>query len=127
MPDVGPVVARSVRSFFDEPANAALVDRLVQAGLNTKGQRPPSAGRAQPFAGLTFVITGTLETMTREEAAEAIERLGGKVTSSISRNTSRLVVGRDAGSKLEKARALGVTELDEAAFRTLIMQGETAE
>jgi DNA ligase (NAD+) len=127
VPDVGPVVARSVRSFFDEPANAALVDRLVQAGLKTKGQRPPSARRAQPFAGLTFVITGTLETMTREEAAEAIERLGGKVTSSISRNTSRLVVGHDAGSKLEKARALGVTELDEAAFRTLIMQGETAE
>ncbi len=121
VPDVGPVVARSVRSFFDEPRNADLVDRLVEAGLNTRGPEPGTAAAAQPLAGLTFVITGTLDTMSREDAAAAVERLGGKVTSSISRKTSRLVVGRDAGSKLDKARALGIVELDEAQFRTLIM------
>jgi len=121
VPDVGPVVARSVRSFFDEPRNADLVDRLVKAGLNPRGSEPEPAAAGQPLAGLTFVITGTFDTMSREEAAAAVERLGGKVTSSISRKTSRLVVGRDAGSKLDKARALGIVELDEAQFRTLIM------
>jgi len=125
VPDVGPVVARSVRSFFDEPRNAALVDRLVRAGLNTKTSNAGDSGHVRRLAGLTFVITGTLETMTREAAAAAIEALGGKVTSSISRNTSRLVVGRDAGSKLAKARALGIQELDEAAFRALIMREGT--
>jgi len=125
VPDVGPVVARSVRSFFDEPRNATLVDRLVRAGLNTSAATAGDSGGEKPLAGLTFVITGTLEHMTREAAAAAIEALGGKVTSSISRNTSRLVVGRDAGSKLAKARALGVTELDEAAFQALIMRKGT--
>jgi DNA ligase (NAD+) len=121
VPDVGPVVARSVRSFFDEPANAALVDRLVAAGLNTASREPAAAGQPGPLSGLTFVITGTLDTMSREDAAAAIARLGGKVASSISRKTSRLVVGREAGTKLEKARALGIQELDEAAFRALII------
>jgi DNA ligase (NAD+) len=121
VPDVGPVVARSVRSFFDEPANAALVDRLVAAGVNTASREPAAAGQPGPLSGLTFVITGTLDTMSREDAAAAIARLGGKVVSSISRKTSRLVVGREAGTKLEKARALGIQVLDEAAFRALII------
>ncbi len=125
--DVGPVVARSVRSFFDEASNSALVDRLIESGVNPRGDGGAPAEAARPFSGLTFVITGTLDTMTREDAAEAIERLGGKVTSSISRKTSRLLVGREAGSKLAKARDLGIPELDEAAFRALIMQGEAAE
>ncbi len=123
--DVGEVVARSVKSFFDEPRNAALVDRLTAAGLNTTTLSAVLEGPPGSLAGLTFVITGTLETMTREEAVAAIERLGGKVTSSISRNTSRLVVGRDAGSKLARARALGITELEEPAFRALIMREGT--
>lgn len=123
--DVGPVVARSVKSFFDEPRNAALVNRLTAAGLNTTARSAALEGPRGSLAGLTFVITGTLETMTREEAVAAVERLGGKVTSSISRNTSRLVVGRDAGSKLARARALGITELEEPAFRALIMREGT--
>lgn len=123
--DVGPVVARSVKSFFDEPRNAALVNRLTVAGLNTTARSAALEGPRGSLAGLTFVITGTLETMTREEAVAAVERLGGKVTSSISRNTSRLVVGRDAGSKLARARALGITELEEPAFRALIMREGT--
>ena len=110
---------------FDEPRNAALVDRLTAAGLNTTTLSAALEGPPGSLAGLTFVITGTLETMTREEAVAAIERLGGKVTSSISRNTSRLVVGRDAGSKLARARALGITELEEPAFRALIMREGT--
>ena len=73
------------------------------------------------LAGQTFVITGTLETMSREAAAEAIQRLGGKVSGSVSKKTSWLVVGADAGTKLEKARTLGVKELDEAQFTALIM------
>jgi DNA ligase (NAD+) len=78
--------------------------------------------RRQPLAGQTFVITGTLDGMSREAATEAIEALGGKVSGTVSRKTTWLVVGRDAGSKLEKARALGITELDEAGLDTLIMK-----
>jgi DNA ligase (NAD+) len=123
--DIGPVVARSVRAFFDEPQNAALVDRLVAAGVDPQGPAASGGEATRPLAGQTFVITGTLDTMTRDEAVDAIERLGGKVASAISRKTARLVVGRDPGGKVEKARALGVPELDEAAFRALIMRGET--
>ena len=122
VPDVGPVVARSVRSFLDEPTNAALLDRLSAAGLRMEDEAPAEPSPAsRKLAGQTFVITGMLSSMSREAAAEAIERLGGKVSSSVSRKTSWLVVGADAGSKLEKARALGVKELDEAQFTALIM------
>ena len=76
----------------------------------------PSGGASGPFAGQTFVVTGTLTSMTREEAEAAIERLGGKVAGSISRKTTGLVVGGDAGSKLEKARALGVPKLTKRRF-----------
>jgi DNA ligase (NAD+) len=123
VPDIGPVVAKSVRSFLDEPRNAALIDRLSAAGVRMEDE-PGAGGPAgvQPLAGQTFVITGTLDSMSREAAAEAIVALGGKVSGSISRKTSGLIVGREAGSKLEKARALGVPELDEAAFLALIMK-----
>jgi DNA ligase (NAD+) len=121
--DVGPVVARSVRSFLDEPRNAALLDRLAAAGVRMEDDAGDDAPPAvQPLAGQTYVITGTLDAMSREAAAEAIVALGGKVSSTISRKTTGLVVGRDAGSKLDKARALGVPELEEAAFLALIMK-----
>jgi DNA ligase (NAD+) len=126
VPDIGPVVAKAVRTFLDEPTNAALLDRLAQAGVRMEDE--PGAEPAltdMPLAGQTFVITGTLDAMSREDAADAIVRLGGKVTGSISRKTSGLVVGRDPGTKVEKARALGVRELDEAAFLALIMSKET--
>jgi DNA ligase (NAD+) len=128
-PDVGEVVARSVRSFLDEPANADLLRRLVDHGVRAVDPEPAETPDAQPastpLAGQTFVLTGTLDSMSREDAANRIEALGGKVASSVSRKTTWLVAGRDAGSKLEKARALGVRELDEAGFLALIMNSTT--
>jgi DNA ligase (NAD+) len=118
--DIGPVVAAAVREYFDEPHNLALVGRLRAAGL-----RLESAGDAaladQPLAGATFVLTGTLAGMTRDEAAAAIAARGGRVSGSVSRKTSYVVAGAEPGSKLDKARALGVTVLDEEAFSRLIM------
>lgn len=122
VPDVGPVVAASVRAFADEPHNRALVAKLAAAGVNMASQQPEVAEiAAGPFAGKTFVLTGTVASMTREEAAAAIKRLGGKVSGSVSRKTSYLVVGADAGSKLEKARTLGVATLTEEEFKALII------
>jgi DNA ligase (NAD+) len=122
VPDVGDVVAASVRSFLDAPANAALLDRLLHAGVRARDEGEPDQQVVhQPLAGQTFVLTGALEAMSRDEAAERIEALGGKVGSSVSRKTSYLVVGKEGGSKVAKARALGVPELDEAAFLALIM------
>jgi DNA ligase (NAD+) len=128
-PDVGEVVARSLRAFLDEPANADLLQRLVDHGVRAADPEPAETPAAQPasapLAGQTFVLTGTLDSMSREDAANRIEALGGKVASSVSRKTTWLVAGRDAGSKLEKARALGVPELDEAGFLALIMNSTT--
>ena len=88
MPDIGPVVAASVRSFADEPHNRALIDKLAAAGVNmTSQQPPPDVAAPGAAAGKTFVLTGTLPTMTREEAQGHIERLGGKVSGSVSRKT----------------------------------------
>jgi DNA ligase (NAD+) len=122
VPDVGPVVAASIRAFADEPHNRALVAKLAAAGVNM-ATRQPDPVRTEPgrLTGKTFVLTGTLETMTREEAEGAIGQLGGKVSGSVSRKTSYVVVGADAGSKLEKARELGVATLNEAEFKALIM------
>jgi DNA ligase (NAD+) len=121
--DIGPVVARSVRSFFDEPHNTDMLARLAEAGVRMQTE-PASASPSvqQPLAGQTFVLTGTLDHLSREQATEAITRLGGTVTGSVSRRTTWLVVGRDPGSKLATARALGVKELDEAALQALIMK-----
>jgi DNA ligase (NAD+) len=120
VPDVGPVVARSVREFFDEPRNRTLMERLKDAGVRTESLSPAAAGE-RPLEGKTFVLTGTLASMSRDDAQAAIERLGGKVTGSVSRKTSFLVVGSDAGSKLDKARELGVAILTDEEFRALIM------
>lgn len=120
--EIGPVVAAAVRRYFDEPRNRTLIARLREAGVNMRGAktRRQPAGTGGPLAGRTFVITGTLASMTREEAADRIARLGGKVTSSVSKKTSSLVVGADPGRKLAKAEQLGIETLDEAAFRRLI-------
>ena len=122
VPEIGPVVAASVRSFAEEPRNRALVDKLAKAGVNMASQQPePQTVPAGRFAGKTFVLTGTLPTMTRDEAAAEIERLGGKVSGSVSRKTSYVVVGEEAGSKLDKARTLGVPLLTEDEFKALIL------
>ena len=119
-PEIGPVVAASVHSWFAEPHNAALVDRLREAGLTMISTLapPPAAGA---LTGKTFVLTGTLESMSRDEATAAIERLGGRVSSSVSKKTTAVIVGADPGSKADKARTLGVETIDEAAFRRLII------
>ena len=121
VPDIGPVVAASIRSFAEEPQNRALVEKLTAAGVNMSSLQPaPSVEGPGPLSGKTFVLTGTLASMSREEAQAAIERLGGKVSGSVSRKTSYLVVGADAGSKLDKARDLGVEILPEDKFRAII-------
>jgi len=121
IPEIGPVVAASIRAFADEPHNRALVEKLAAAGVNMESQQPPIDQAAPgPLAGKTFVITGTLESMSREDATTAIEELGGKVAGSVSKKTSYLVAGADAGSKLEKARQLGTPILSEAEFKAII-------
>lgn len=119
---VGPIVAESVRAFLDDPRNQQVLERLEAAGVRMDAERRDPVDRApQTLSGQTFVITGTLATMSREAARQAVEALGGKVTGSVSRKTSGVVVGTDPGSKLGKAEKLGVPTLDEAAFRQLIM------
>lgn len=120
-PDIGPVVAASIQAFASEPRNRALVRRLRDAGVNMASQAPEPDDRPGPLAGRTYVLTGTLASMSREEATAALERLGAKVSGSVSKKTSALIAGADAGSKLEKARQLGVETLDEPAFLALIM------
>jgi DNA ligase (NAD+) len=120
--EIGPVVAASVRAFADEPRNGRLVERLKAAGVNMASQAPAPSDQPGPLSGKTIVLTGTLASMSREAATEALERLGAKVSGSVSRKTSYLVYGSEAGSKLEKAQALGVETLDEEKFLTLIMK-----
>ncbi|MGE3841347.1 MAG: NAD-dependent DNA ligase LigA [Vicinamibacterales bacterium] len=121
VPDIGPVVAASVQYFFATEASHALFERLRINGvdLGRPVLRDATAGESGPFSSLTFVLTGTLDSMTREQAEQAIARLGGRVTSSVSRKTSYVVAGHDAGSKLDKAKTLNVAIVDEAAFRRM--------
>jgi DNA ligase (NAD+) len=118
VPDVGPVVARNVAAYFQDPDNAAMVERLLAAGI-TWPNPAPAVGSAA-LTGKTFVLTGTLQTLTREAAEQAIVELGGKVSGSVSKKTHYVVAGTEAGSKLKKAQDLGVTVLDEAAFLALL-------
>jgi len=118
--EVGPKVAESIHQFFREPRNRELVDRLRSAGL--KFDHPKKERKVGPFDGLTFVLTGTLASMTREQAGEKIEAAGGKVNGSVSKKTSYVVAGEDAGSKLDKARALGVRVLNEEWFLKLLQK-----
>ena len=121
-PEIGPVLAASVRSWLDEPRNRQLVDRLRAAGLNMEVPPEERALAAVPgrLKGKTYVITGTLSSITREAATAALARLGAKVAGSVSKKTTGVIVGADAGTKAEKARTLGIPLLDEAAFLELI-------
>jgi DNA ligase (NAD+) len=118
--EIGPVVARSVREYFDEPRNRELVARLSAAGVRTEAPAGAPGSAGTPLEGKTFVLTGALASMSRDEAGAAIEARGGKVTASVSKKTTYLVVGAEPGSKLEKARALGVEILDEAGLKALL-------
>ncbi len=120
--EIGPVLAEAVRTWFDEPRNRKLVERLQAAGLKMTGERKVAPAGPQPLAGKSYVITGTLASMSREDAQARLEALGAKVTGSVSKKTTALVAGTEPGaSKTEKARALGIETLDEDAFRHLIM------
>jgi len=124
VPDVGPIVAESVAAFFAEPHNREVIEQLRAAGLRwTEGE--PATTVAGAFAGKTFVLTGTLPTLTRDEAKALIEAQGGKVAGSVSKKTHYVVAGAEAGSKLEKAQALGVAILDEDGLRALLNETDT--
>ncbi len=117
VPEIGPRIAAAIKEFFDVPANRELIEKLRAAGLNFTAERKTASSRLN---GLTFVLTGTLPALTREEAKERIEREGGKVTGSVSKKTSYVVSGVEAGSKLDKARSLGISILDEAGLIELL-------
>ena len=117
--DVGPIVAFSLRTFFDQPHNREVVEQLRACGLAWK-EGEPAAQTPKPLAGRTFVITGTLPTLSRDEAKDLLEAAGAKVAGSVSKKTNYLVAGAEAGSKLEKARELGVAVLDEAGLNALL-------
>jgi DNA ligase (NAD+) len=118
VPDVGPVVAKQVAAYFRDPDNSAVLDRLLGVGITWPPPAPLSASAAQ--RDKTFVLTGTLQSLTRDEATQAIVQRGGKVSGGVSKKTNYVVAGAEAGSKLKKAEQLGVTVLDEAAFLKLL-------
>ncbi len=118
--EVGPKLAESIYHFFHEPKNLELVERLRKASLVMKAETAAKLRAVQIFAGKTFVLTGTLAGMTREEASELIQQRGGRVSSSVSKKTSYVLAGADPGSKLDKARQLAVPILDERQFRAML-------
>ena len=119
--DVGPIVAQSIRTFFDQPHNREVVEQLRAAGIHwAEGEGSVDSNTPQPLAGKTLVLTGTLPRLSRDEAKALIEAAGGKVAGSVSKKTSYVVAGEETGSKLDKARALGLTVLDEAGLQALL-------
>ena len=118
VPDVGPVVAQKVFWFFQEADNSKVIDALLAAGIHWPDAKP--AASAQPLKGQTFVLTGTLDTLTRDEAKAQLQALGAKVAGSVSAKTTCLVAGASAGSKLAKATQLGIKIIDEQALKTLL-------
>ena len=121
-PDVGPIVAESIAGFFRERHNREVIEQLRAAGVAWKEGAPARPAASGPFAGKIVVLTGTLGAMGRDEAREKIEALGGRVTGSVSKKTDYVVAGEEAGSKLDKARELGVQVLDEKQFLKLIRE-----
>jgi DNA ligase (NAD+) len=119
-PEVGPVVAASVHDFLQDEEHNRVLDDLAAVGVAPEPYKPPTAGAGKlAFAGKTFVLTGTLPKRTRPEAEALIKQLGGKVSGSVSKMTSYVLAGEDAGSKLDKARALGIPVIDEAEFERM--------
>jgi len=115
--EIGPIVANSIKEFFEQQQTKDLISRLKQAGVNTERQKDEKED--DRFAGKTFVLTGSLEKYSREEASNIIEKFGGKTSSSVSKKTSYVLAGEDAGSKLTKAQNLGVTIITEAEFEEM--------
>ncbi|MDE2607952.1 MAG: NAD-dependent DNA ligase LigA, partial [Burkholderiales bacterium] len=118
--DVGPVVAQSIANFFAEPHNVEVIEQLRAAGVSWPESEPQRAVAVSPLAGKTFVLTGTLPTLSREQAKERLEAAGAKVAGSVSKKTDYVVAGAEAGSKLAKAEELGVPVLDEDGMLALL-------
>ena len=121
IPDVGPIGAASIYHWFREKRNSRMLARLIDAGI-----RPPKlekAAKPKPLSGKVFVLTGKLASLSREEAAERIEERGGKVTSTVSKKTDFVVAGEEPGSKLDRARALGVRVIDEHELEQILAEG----
>jgi DNA ligase (NAD+) len=125
VPDVGPVVAKSISEFLSDPDNGALVEEL-RCHLHWKEGEHVMKANGGALAGKTFVLTGTLPTMSRDEAGALIEAAGGKVSGSVSKKTSYVVAGADAGSKLAKAESLGLPVLDEPGLLALLAEANGA-
>jgi len=123
VPDVGPIVAESLRTFFDQPHNREVVEQLRAAGITWEESDGTADLSPKPFAGKTFVLTGTLPEWSRDEAQAAIEAAGGKVSGSVSKKTHFVVAGEEAGSKLQKALDNGVPVIDEAGLREMLKAG----
>ncbi|MBZ4688502.1 MAG: ligase LigA [Clostridiales bacterium] len=119
IPEIGPKMAESIVKFFEQESNLKVIEKLQQAGVNME-EEPPREQGPKPLDGLKFVITGTLENYSRNEAKEAIENLGGKVTSSVSKSTDYVVVGENPGSKADKAREMGIEILNEEQFEEML-------
>lgn len=119
--DVGPIVAQSIRTFFEQPHNREVVEQLRACGVHWE-EGEPAARAPQPLSGKTFVITGTLPTLSRDEAKDKVEAAGGKVAGSVSKKTDFVVAGEEAGSKLAKALTLGVPVIDEAALLAMLAE-----
>jgi len=117
--DIGPVVARSIMAFVADPLNLELIEQLRAAGIHWQ-ENAGTESVPKPLLGKTFVLTGTLPELTRDEAAQRIEAAGGKVAGSVSKKTSYVVAGEEAGSKLTKAQELGIPILDEAGLLQLL-------
>ena len=117
VPDVGAVTAKSIADWFSQPQSRHMIQRLREAGVNFESKRVITDAR---FAGMTFVLTGALTKFTRDEATEKIELLGGKASGSVSKKTTYVVVGENAGSKERKARELGIPILSEDDFLAMI-------
>jgi DNA ligase (NAD+) len=120
IPEIGLTVAESVYNWFHEPQNIDLVERLKTAGVQTEADASSTAMLDDRFVGKTFVLTGKLENYTRDDAAKLIEERGGRVSSSVSKKTDFVVAGEDAGSKLGKAESLGISVVDESAFKAML-------
>ena len=120
--EIGPRISRSILEFFQRPANRELIDHLRAAGLKMTAEKKQ---RTSQLAGLTLVLTGTLPNLSREEAKERIEAAGGKVSGSVSKKTSYVVAGEEAGSKLDKAQELKIPILDEAGLLELLAKGKS--
>ena len=123
--DVGGIVAASITEYFADEENRRFVNRLLEAGVRPQMHAQQDAGTL--FEGMTFVLTGTLPTLSRAQAQEMIRKNGGKATGSVSKKTSIVLAGESAGSKLDKARELGVRIIDEAQFLQMIEQQKRPE